>query len=109
MRKQGFFPVLTAETIRFQKSLQLFSRFTLQTQALGWDEKNFYVEQIFLRGDVVYARALISARMLNKSGKKYTAAEFITAMGLAIQSPVFPEYLKKWIASIPETNLVVSA
>jgi acyl-CoA thioesterase FadM len=101
MLEKGFFPVLAAATIKFQKSLKLFQHFTLQTQMVGWDAKFFYVEQIFMVGEVVYARAFISARMLNKSGEKYSTAEFLTAMNKNVTMPEMPDYIQKWIASIP--------
>jgi acyl-CoA thioesterase FadM len=99
MSEKGFFPVLAAATIKFQKSLMLFQRFSLQTQLVGWDEKFFYVEQMFMVGEVVYARAFTTARMLNKSGQKYTTAEFLVAMNQTITQPKMPDYMQAWIDS----------
>jgi acyl-CoA thioesterase FadM len=95
----GFYPVVAAETITFKKSLRAFRAFDIQTQILGWDEKNFYLEQIFLREEEVYARAIIKARLLNKSGKKFTAVECMQAIGESAVSPPLPDYLQNWITA----------
>lgn len=102
MRTNGFYPVLAGETIRFKKSLKLFTAFDVQTQTVGWDEKNFYLEQFFIVNDEIYAHALIKARMLHKSGNKMSPADCLRAANRSEISPPFPEYLTTWIAMTEE-------
>jgi acyl-CoA thioesterase FadM len=97
MSRLGFFPVIVAETITFKKSLRVFRTFDIQTQIIGWDEKNFYLEQYFIRNGENYAHAYIKARILHKSGKKFTAAECMQAIGENTESPPLPDKIRYWI------------
>jgi acyl-CoA thioesterase FadM len=99
MRHQGFYPVVSAETIRFRKSLKPFKKFYIQTQFLGWDEKSFFLEQTFINGEVTYARALVIARILHKSGNKISAPDAMKAVGEDSVSPPLPDYLLNWVAT----------
>jgi YbgC/YbaW family acyl-CoA thioester hydrolase len=100
LRKNDIYPVLAAETITFKKSLRLFNSFYIQTQVLGWDEKDFYLEQQFFCNDELYARALVKARMLRSKGGKISPAECLTLTGNSTDSPIFPDYLQKWLDSL---------
>ena len=98
--KEGIFPVLAAETITFRKSLKLLNKFFIQTQVLGWDEKYFYLEQSFIRNGDLYARALVKARMLKKSGDKIAPATCLNLFGASLASPVLPDYLQAWLQTL---------
>ncbi|MES2217497.1 MAG: acyl-CoA thioesterase [Pseudomonadota bacterium] len=99
LQTNGIYPVVVAETMHFRKSLKLFNTFNVETQLLGWDEKDFYVEQQFLRNDEIYARALVKARMLKRSGEKITPADCLTLVGSSRTSPPLPDYLKTWLTT----------
>src|SRR5690349_11200710 len=68
VEQNGWYPVVTAETIQFKKSLQLFDEFTIETQVLGWTEKHFILEHVFKKHGQTVAFGLITARFLKKSG-----------------------------------------
>jgi acyl-CoA thioesterase FadM len=97
MKNNDYYPVLAAETIRFKKSLRLFKSFYIQTNIIAWDEKYFYLEQIFYRHDEIYAHAIVKARMLHKKGDKVSPADCLKAAGKDVPSPAFPDYLQSWI------------
>ncbi len=44
MRRNGWNPVVNAETIAFRKSLQLWQQYTIETKILGVDDKAIYFE-----------------------------------------------------------------
>lgn len=92
VRRRGWYPVVTAESIRFRRSLTLFQRFDVVTRVLGWDEKSIYLEQRFVRGDTVVANALITGRFL-RSGGSVTPAE---VLGLAGLDPAAPPPMPGW-------------
>jgi acyl-CoA thioesterase FadM len=96
MREHGIYPIISAETIHFRKSLKVFRWFDVQTQFFGWDDKHVWLEQIFMRNDEIYARALVKGRMLHKSGKKMTMPECIETLGIKIPSPPLPDYILQW-------------
>lgn len=47
LSSKGIYPVVASESIKFKKSLNPFKKFEIQTQVLGWDDKNFYLKQDF--------------------------------------------------------------
>jgi acyl-CoA thioesterase FadM len=104
MTDKGFYPVVTVEIMRFKKSLKLFQKFDIQTQFLGWDDKNFYLEQIFMRDSVVYSHAFVTGKMLHKSGEKISIQESIKRLGMGSVSPPLPDYLKNYMASSEDLN-----
>ena len=96
MRANGIYPVISAETIHFRKSLKVFRWFDVQTQFFGWDDKHVWLEQIFMRNDEIYARALVRGRMLHKSGKKISIQECVELLGIPSPSPALPDYILQW-------------
>lgn len=69
----GYYPVIVSESIRFRRSLEPFQAFTLVTQIVAWDEKDFFIQQRFQRGETVMASAVVRARF-RKRGKKESAS-----------------------------------
>jgi acyl-CoA thioesterase FadM len=100
LRANNIYPVVAAETMIFKKSLKLFNKFYIETQVLGWDEKDFYLEQQFWCQGELYAKALVKARMLKKGGAKITPADCLTLIGQSVTSPTLPENLKVWLTSL---------
>lgn len=99
MKKNGWYPVVVAETIQFKKSLNPFEKFILTSQALCWDEKHFILEHRFMKNGEVKAYGLIKARFLKSSGGTVTTQEFMAAVGHEQPSPPFPDYVTTWIKS----------
>lgn len=96
-------PVTTSETITYQKSIKAFSKVTLQTKLIAWDEQRFYLEQTFwVRGEMK-ARCILeglirSPKAILKPGNVFKEA------GMSETSPEFPEDLKKWIAFLRQNS-----
>lgn len=102
MNDNGYYPVLSGETVRFKKSLKLFTAFDIKTKILGWDKKNFYLEHTFIHNEEIYAHAYIKARMLHKKGDKVAPVDCLKAAGKNLTSPPLPDNLKNWIAITEE-------
>ncbi|MBL7555706.1 MAG: thioesterase family protein [Bdellovibrionaceae bacterium] len=96
LSKNGIYPVVVAETIRFRKSLKLFDRFFIETTVLGWDEKAFILQQRFLRGADVIAEGVVRARFLRKTGGSVVPTEVLALAGVEMNSPSLPDALKMW-------------
>lgn len=64
MRSRGLFPVMGGETIQFRKSLKPFQRYEIRTNALGWDERFFYVEHRFESRGELCALVLVKVRVI---------------------------------------------
>lgn len=69
LARKGYFPVISSESIRFKQSLELFQEFELVTQIETWDDKDFYMNQKFIKDGVVCAEGVIKGRFLQRGRK----------------------------------------
>jgi acyl-CoA thioesterase FadM len=98
IRKQGWYPVVVAETIQLRRSLNLLQRFDIETRVCGWDDKAIVLEQQFIRRGEVVAHALVRTRFLSKQGGSVTPAELMQMLGLDATSPALGDYAARWNA-----------
>ena len=96
LRRQGFYPVVAAETIRFRRSLQLFQAFEVETAVIGWDEKAFIIQHHFLRRGEVVAEAVVRARFLKRGGGTVSSQELLDVVGKTGPSPELPAWIDAW-------------
>ena len=94
----GFFPVVTAETMFFRKSLNWRQSFAIETEVLWWDEKSLVLSQRFLLGTEEVATAVVRARFLRRSGGSVPVSEIIALSGEAVALPSTPVWLPGWLA-----------
>lgn len=98
--KRGWYPVVTAQTISYKRSLTLWQRFELVTRVLGFDERSVYMQQEFHRGGKVIARAVVQARFLRKSGGTVEPPELLEAAGGAPEGMELPRWVADWAAAV---------
>jgi acyl-CoA thioesterase FadM len=67
--RQGCYPVVTSESIRFKRSLRPFERFETITIIESWDDKNFFMSQKFVCGEQVVAEGCVQGRFRRRSPK----------------------------------------
>ncbi|PIO50299.1 4-hydroxybenzoyl-CoA thioesterase [Leucobacter sp. OAMLP11] len=84
--REGWYPVVVAQTITYRKSLNPWKRFAIESKVLGFDEQAVYMEQRFLRpdrsgSDEIYARAFVRSRILRRSGGVVPVDEIIERLG----------------------------
>ncbi|MFM0739210.1 thioesterase family protein [Paraburkholderia xenovorans] len=96
VKARRWYPVVTLETMRFHRSLELGDRYDVHTRVIGWDEKHIFIEQGFVRGDVQVALAVVRARFLKRSGGVVSTAELIEVAGITQASPTLPEWVARW-------------
>jgi YbgC/YbaW family acyl-CoA thioester hydrolase len=96
LKENDFYPVIAAETIRFRKSLKLFDAFEIETTVLGWDEKAFILEQVFLKNGEQMAIATVRARFLKKQGGTVAPEEILSMVNAHEISPEFSEAIRTW-------------
>jgi acyl-CoA thioesterase FadM len=96
--KNGWYPVVVAETIRFRKSLQLFDSFSVETSILGWDDKAFILQQRFLRKGACVAEAIVRARVLKKTGGSVLPQMILGTAGVTTPLNPLPEWVREWNA-----------
>ncbi|MGF6773538.1 acyl-CoA thioesterase FadM [Paraburkholderia sp. GAS199] len=96
LKAQGWYPVVTLETMRFHRSLELNDRYNVETRVIGWDEKHIFLEQGFVRDGVQVALAIVRARFLKRSGGVVTTAELMQLSDVTQDSPALPEWVARW-------------
>lgn len=98
-KRNGWFPVVASQRIRFRKSLAPWARYEIKTRTLGWDERNLYIGQSFERKGDVCAEATIRAAILSKDGKRVSMQDLMVASGWTAPIPELPERVRLWIKS----------
>jgi acyl-CoA thioesterase FadM len=78
--RNGIYPVVASEAIKFRRSLEPFSKFSIRTKTVYWDEKYFFIEQRFIQKGEVAASALVKGRFLRKGGGGVAPAELLHLM-----------------------------
>ncbi len=96
LKKNGIYPVIASEMMRFRKSLEPFQRFALTSRLLGWDKKFIYLEQFFLYKKEIYALSLVKIRFKRKSGRLVDPEELIQLLKIDTPSPALPSWINDW-------------
>lgn len=106
MKRNDWYAVVSAETITFRKSLQLWQRFDVETRLLGHDDRAIYMEhRAVVRGEI-YARAIVRARMLKRAGGTLGHDELFAAIGRPEGLPDVESWVHDWAAAtaLPSTR-----
>ncbi|RCW39954.1 acyl-CoA thioesterase FadM [Halopolyspora algeriensis] len=98
-RKQGWYPVVTAETASFRRSLNPFRRFDVDTRIVGWDERHLYVEHRVTTGGNLATTAMIQVRFLSRSGERIAPERLIGLLDESPQRPELPGWVAEWSAA----------
>lgn len=99
VKKNGWYPVVSTAAIRFRKSLVAWQRFELTTQIIWWDEKWFFIEQVFRVGNHVFARALVKGLFRDQNGN-VSVQRLLEAVGEPARDPGPPPPLVSgWLAA----------
>lgn len=96
LNTRGWYPVVTAETIRFRRSLKLFERFDIETRVIGWDKKAFLVQHRFMRAGNEVAHAVVRARFLKRSGGSVHTQDVLDLGGVSGPPPMLPTWVERW-------------
>jgi len=95
--KKGWYAVVEVETIKFKKSLDLWDKFTLQTQIVGHDEKNFFIQQKFICKGQLMATGLVRVRFLKRKGGTVATKEIFDELKISIDNQK-TELSEEWLA-----------
>lgn len=101
LKRVGIHPVVVAETVSFRKSLTLGQEFDIETAVVGWNDIAFFIEQRFVVGGEIYAKAIVRLRFLKSPKGTPTPLEVIDAMGgWHAPVPVLPKWIGEWESAI---------
>jgi acyl-CoA thioesterase FadM len=98
IRANGWYPVVTAQTIQFRRSLTLFQRFDIVTRVLSWDDRTILLEQRFERGTDTIAYALVRGRFLSRAGGTVSMQEIMKLAGSPKPPRDVPDFARRWNA-----------
>jgi YbgC/YbaW family acyl-CoA thioester hydrolase len=106
IRKARIYPVVSTQTITYRKSLELGDRFEIQTRIAGYDERQVYIEQRFVRDGEIVARAFIAGRFLRDAGGVVPTAELGEVTGVDVAARPIPAWMSEWAAAtrLPSTR-----
>lgn len=106
MREHGWYAVVSSETITFRKSLELWQRFDLESRFIGHDDKALYLEHRAVVEGEIFARAIVRARMLRRTGGTVGHDEFFAAVGRPDDTPDVAAWVHDWAAAsaLPPTK-----
>jgi YbgC/YbaW family acyl-CoA thioester hydrolase len=106
MRVAGIYPVVTTQTISYRKSLELGERYDIETRIAGYDERQVYIEQRFVRDGEVTARAYVAGRFLRDRGGVVTMAELGEVTGVNVAARPIPSWMAEWAEAtrLPSTK-----
>lgn len=97
--ENGIYPVVTAESMIFRKSLNWRQRFDIETTVVSWDDTSMLLAQRFLLGETEVASGLVRARFLRRQGGTVPTSELIALSGEAVERPIPPAWLPAWEAA----------
>ncbi|MGY1550628.1 acyl-CoA thioesterase [Microbacterium sp. A588] len=107
MKKHGWYAVVSSETVTFRKSLRLWQRFDVESRLIGHDDKAIYLEHRAVVDGEIYARAIVRARMLKRSGGTLSHQELFDAIGRPEGMPEVADWMHEWAdaSALPSTRI----
>jgi acyl-CoA thioesterase FadM len=95
MLKNNWMPVLGGAQITYLKPLDLFEKFTLRTQCVGWNENWIFLQQDFIAKKGLVATATVKAIFL-KGKQKVKVHDILEALGYPDEPEVkVPSHIEK--------------
>lgn len=100
-RREGWYPVIVAQTISYRKSLNPWQLFWIESKIIGVDDQAVYMEQRFVRPAAdrrpeIYARAYVRARILRRGGRVVPMSEVLAKTGVSGEDFPLPEEIQRW-------------
>lgn len=106
MKDRGWYAVVAAETVTFRKSLELWQAFDIESRMIGHDDKSIFLEHRAVVGGEVYARVIVSSRMLRRTGGVVRHDELFAALGRPEGLPEIDPWVHDWAtaSALPSTK-----
>ncbi len=96
IQKKNWYPVVVSEFIRFKRSLNLGEKYQLTTQVVGWDDRYFYLEHLFIYKGVLCAQGFVKTRFLSKDGSKVMPQQILELTGESHPPLSPPPFKEQW-------------
>jgi acyl-CoA thioesterase FadM len=96
--RQGWGLTVAGNTTRYRRRLTVFQKVTMVSRCIGWDERFYYLEQSFWRGDDCTSHMLLRAAVFGKGGI-IAPAQANATLGMPTESPALPDWVQAWCAA----------
>ncbi|MDR6866806.1 acyl-CoA thioesterase FadM [Microbacterium resistens] len=106
MKDRGWYAVVSSETVTFRKSLEPWQRFDVESRFTGHDDKALFLEHRAVVDGEVYARVIVRARMLRRSGGTVSHEELFATLGRPEGVPGVADWIHDWAtaSALPPTK-----
>jgi len=106
LRDAGVYPVVTAQTVAYRKSLEFGQAFEIHSRIIGYDDKSVFMEQRVIRRGEIFARAYVIGRFLRDKGGVAAITEVGEIVGVDVAQYPVPEWMLEWAAhnALPSTK-----
>ena len=96
LRTKGWGLTVAGSTTRYRRRVTMFSRLTMHTRCIGWDERFVYMEQSMWKGEECTSHVLIRSAIVSKAGI-VPPPQMAQAMGISPESPALSDWVLAWI------------
>jgi acyl-CoA thioesterase FadM len=98
LREKQWGLTVAGSSTRYRRRVTVFTRLTMYTRCLGWDDRFLYMEQSMWKGEECASQVLIRSAIVSKAGM-VAPREMAVAMGMAPESPTLPDWVLAWTAA----------
>ena len=97
--KKRWYPVVAGQSIEYRRSLPVLRGFQIESRVAGWDDRAFFIEQIFRSRGEVHAVARVRGQLVKRTGGSVAISEMLALFELdPTKNPLTDEILR-WIAA----------
>lgn len=96
MKRNGWYAVVAAGTVTFRKSLRLWQTFDVESRLIGHDERSIFMEHRAVVKGEIYAKLIVRARILKRSGGALSHHELFAEVGRPAGLPDIEPWLSDW-------------
>ncbi|MEO1238134.1 MAG: acyl-CoA thioesterase [Pseudomonadota bacterium] len=82
-------------SVRYRRRIPLFARYRIETRALGWDARFFYLDVSMWLGDLAANQALLRTAFVGRDGV-IPVPQIVHELGHDGPSPALPDWVTAW-------------
>ena len=97
IRRNRWAPILGGGFIRYRQSLKILTPYRVRTRLLGWDQRWFFLEHVFVDGRGRCVAVGVTRAALRAAGAWVHADEVVSHVHAGAESPPVPDHLKDWL------------
>ena len=95
LREKRWGLTVAGASVRYRKRVTVFTRLTLHSRCVGWDERFLYTDQSMWVGETCTSQVLIRSAIVSKAGM-VPPRELALAVGFNPESPALPDWVQAW-------------